>query len=95
MLVRIHLWCEKIGGKRGVGKRTVIWAYRPHITLPPAVTIPSSLMGKGLDGGIHYAVGMGMGMGKMAYLTLHSIMVPLLRTPSWVYMGFCGFCVLG
>lgn len=31
------------------------------------------------------------GDGKRAYLTLHSIMVPLLSTPSWVYMGFCGF----
>lgn len=28
---------------------------------------------------------------ERAYLTLHSITVPLLRTPSWVYIGFCGF----
>ena len=27
------------------------------------------------------------------YLTLHSIIVPLLSTPNWVYMGFCGFCI--
>ena len=28
----------------GVEKLTVIWAYLPQITLPPAVTIPSSLV---------------------------------------------------
>ncbi len=36
------------------------------------------------------------GLGRMrAYLTLHSIIVPLLSTPNCVYMGFCGFCVWG
>ena len=83
--VRIHM--PFVGG--GMEKRTVIWAYLPQITLPPAVTIPSSLLVKSLE-----AVCPLRGWGGMrAYLTLHSIIVPLLSTPSCVYMGFCGFCV--
>lgn len=44
----------------------VTCAHRPHTTLPPAVTMPSSE-------------------------TLTSTIVPLVSTPSCVYMGFCGF----
>lgn len=35
---------RKEGRKKTWGKRTVICAYLPHTTLPPAVTIPSSLI---------------------------------------------------
>ena len=35
------------------------------------------------------------GVWGRAYLTLHSMIVPLLKTPNCVYMGFCGFCATG
>lgn len=84
--VSLGLCCVWVG--RG-GERTVIWAYRPHITFPPAVTIPSSLVGLKVRWGLSSTMGWdGMAMDmdmedrERAYLTLHSITVPLLKTPS-------------
>lgn len=68
----------------------VTCAYLPHTTLPPAVTRPSSCGGR-------RRVQQGEKSGRpvigrsLRTDTFTSMTVPLVMTPSWVYMGDCGF----
>ena len=75
---------------------TVTWAQRPQTTFPAVVTRPSSDT-EGWCQGVFMVTKEKNGKGEKGKggIPLTSIIVPLVKTPSCVYIGFCGFCRQG